>query len=194
MGATLTNSQHDSQSPLKNRLIAESKQFLIVFLYLLLCLGLMVNYKRAILADYGISYLDYGYATLEALILSKIILIGHLWRLEKRRFMDRPLIYSTLYSALMFSLLIICFSVIERLIEGWLHHKEAAETFHEMLSQGWYEMLARCLLTFVVFIPYFAFRGIGELVGEGQLFELFFHKRSALTVQSSDGSASLKSI
>ena len=187
------NSQRDSQSSLKHRLVDEGKQFLIIFLYFLLCLGLMVNYKRAILADYGINYLDYGYAILEALILSKIILIGHLWRLEKRRFMDKPLIYTTLYSALIFSLLVICFNVIEKVIEGWLHHKEVAETFHEMLSKGWYEMLAKCLFIFVIFIPYFAFRGVGELVGQGKLLELFFHKRSALTVQSSDSSAPGKS-
>ena len=182
------NSKRDSQSSLRNRLVDESKQFLMIFLYLSLCLGFMVNYKRAILADYGINYLDYGYAIIEALILSKIILIGHLWRLEKRKFMDKPLIYTTVYSALIFSLLVICFSVIERVIEGWLHHKAAAETFHETLSKDWHEILARCLFMFVVFIPYFAFREVGGLMGEGKLFELFFHKRSALTVQSSDDS------
>ncbi|MFO1429933.1 MAG: hypothetical protein U1F76_07325 [Candidatus Competibacteraceae bacterium] len=187
------NSQRDSQSSLKNRLVAESKQFLIIFLYLSLCLGFMVNYKRAILADYDISYREYGYVIIEALILAKIILIGHLWRLEKRRFMDRPLIYTTIYSALLFSLLVIGFNVIEQVIEGWLHHKAAAETFQEMFAKGWHEMLARCLFVFIIFIPYFAFREVGELMGEGQLFALFFQQRSALIVQSADGSASLKS-
>ena len=182
------NSKRDSQSSLKNRLVDESKQFLMIFLYLSLCLGFMLNFKRAILADYGINYQNYGYAILEALILSKIILIGHLWGLEKRWFMDKPLIYKTVYSALIFSLLVIGFSVIEQVIKGWLHHEKLAETFHERLSQGRYEMLARCLLIFVVFIPYFALRQIGGLVGQGKLFKLFFHQRSALTIQSSDDS------
>ncbi len=182
------NSKRDFQSSLKNRLVAESKQFLMIFLYLSLCLGLMVNFKRAILADYDINYREYGYVIIEALILSKIILIGHLWRLEKRRFMDKPLIYTTLYSALIFSLLVICFNVIEQVIEGWLHHKAVAETFHEMLEKGWHQMLARCLLIFVIFIPYFAFREVGDLMGEGKLFELFFHQRSALPIQSADDS------
>jgi Na+/H+ antiporter NhaC len=187
------NSKSNPQSSLKNRLVDESKQFLMIFLYLSLCLGFMVNFKRAILADYGINYREYGYVIIEALILSKIILIGHLWRLDKRRFMDKPLIYTTVYAALIFSLLVICFNVIEQVIEGWLHHKAVAETFHEMLEKGWHQMLARCLLIFVIFIPYFAFREVGELVGQGKLLELFFHRRSALTVQSSDSSAPGKS-
>ena len=186
------NSQRDPQSSLKNRLVAESRQFLTIFLYLSLCLGLMVNYKRVILADYGINYREYGYVIIEALILSKIILIGHLWQLEKRRFMDKPLIYTTVYAALIFSLLVICFNVIEQVIEGWLHHKAVAETFQEMLEKGWHQMLARCLFIFVIFIPYFAFIEVGRLMGEGKLLELFFHKRSALTIQSSDSSAPLK--
>ena len=187
------NSQRNPQSSLKNRLVVESKQFLMIFLYLLLCLGLMVNFKRAILADYGINYREYGYVIIEAFILAKIILIGHLWQLEKRRFMDKPLIYTTVYSALIFSLLVICFNVIEQVIEGWLQHKAVAETFQEMLEKGWHQMLARCLFVFIIFIPYFAFIEVGRLMGEGQLFALFFHKRSALTVQAADGSASLKS-
>lgn len=187
------NSKSNPQSSWKNRLVAESKQFLMIFLYFSLCLGFMVNFKRAILADYGISYREYGYVIVESFILAKIILIGHLWRLEKRRFMSRPLIYTTLYSAFLFSLLVIGFNVIEQVIEGWLHHKAAAETFQEMFAKGWHEMLARCLFVFIIFIPYFAFRAVGELIGEGQLFALFFHKRSALTIQAADGAAPLKS-
>jgi hypothetical protein len=122
--------------------------------------------------------------------LSKFILIGQVWRLEKRRFVDRPLIYTTLYSALVFSLLVIGISALERVVKGWLHHKAVAETFHEILSQGSYETLARCLLTFIVFVPYFAFRQIGELVGQDKMLALFLHKRSALTVQSPDGTTS----
>lgn len=180
-GAILMNEKSDSQSSLKDRLAAETKRFLMIFIYLLLSLGLMTNYKRAILADYGISFLEYGYAVIEAFILAKVILIGHMWRLEKKRYMDRPLIYTTLYSALIFSLLVIGFHVIEQVISGWFHHRTIAETVYEMIEKGWHEMLAWCLFLFVIFIPYFAFQEIGAILGEGKLAELFFMKRSAMT-------------
>ena len=180
-GAILMNGKSDSQSSLKDRLVAETKRFLMIFIYLLLSLGVMVNYKRAILADYGISFIDYGYATIEAFILAKVILIGHMWRLEKKRYMNRPLIYTTLYSALVFSLLVIVFNVIEQVISGWFHHRTIIETVYEMIEKGWHEMLARCLFLFVIFIPYFAFMELGAILGEGKLVELFFMKRSAMT-------------
>ena len=175
------NGKSDSQSSLKDRLAAETKRFLMIFVYLLLSLGLMTNYKRAILADYGISYFEYGYAVIEAFILAKVILIGHVWQLEKKKFMDKPLIYTTLYAALIFSLLVIGFSVIEQVISGWLHHKTVAATVYEVIEKGWHEMLARCLFLFVIFIPYFAFQEIGAILGKGKLVELFFMKRSAMT-------------
>lgn len=182
------NGKSDSQFSLKDRLVAETKRFLMIFIYLLLSLGLMMNYKRAILADYGISYFEYGYVVIEAFILAKVILIGHVWRLEKKRYMDKPLIYTTLYSALIFSLLVIGFNVIEQVISGWLHHRTVVETVYEMIEKGWHEMLARCLFLFVIFIPYFAFQEIGALLGEGKLVEVFFLRRAASTGYSNGDS------
>jgi hypothetical protein len=169
------------RAPVKSRLIEEGKRFLWIFLYFALCLTLLLNYKRAILADYSIHFMDYGYALLEALILAKIIMIGQIFRLETRLFGDRPLIYATVYSALVFALLVICFSAIEQAIDGWLHHRTLAETAARILSHGWHEMLAKCLFMFVVSLPYFAFRAIGRTLGEGKLAQLFFHRRTALT-------------
>jgi hypothetical protein len=57
-----------------------SQQILEIFLYLSLCAGVMMNYKRAILADYYINYLDYGHAIAEGFIVSKFILIGQVWK------------------------------------------------------------------------------------------------------------------
>jgi hypothetical protein len=177
----IPDSQGAARPPMKSRLLAEGKRFLAIFLYFALCLALLLNYKRAILADYSIRYLDYGYAFVEALILAKIVMIGQILQLERRVFGDRPLIYATLYSALVFSLLVVCFGAIEQTIDGWLHHRTLAETFQRILSHGWHEMLAKSLFMFVVFLPYFAFREIGATLGEGTLFKLFFHRRTTLT-------------
>jgi hypothetical protein len=41
------------------------------------------------------------------------------------------------------------------------------------------ESLARSMVTFVAFIPFFAFAKLGFVLGEGKLDKLFFRRRSA---------------
>jgi hypothetical protein len=47
-------------------------------------------YRRLTLAEFGLTYLHYGFAFIEALIIAKVILIGDAFRLG-RRFEDRLL-------------------------------------------------------------------------------------------------------
>lgn len=52
----------------------------------------------------------------------------------------------------------------------------------ELRAEGWYELLARCLITFVVFIPFFAFKELGRTFGqEGKVGRLFFRNRYSPT-------------
>ncbi len=81
---------------LRERLKQEGREFLIIFLYLALCLTVLLLFKQAILADYQISYLRHGYAIVEALMLSKMIVLGQAWRLGEK-YRENPLIYPTLY-------------------------------------------------------------------------------------------------
>ena len=182
----MMNSENSNPSSLKEKLRYEGREFLIIFLYLAPCLGVLALYKRAILADYSLFYIQQGYALVEALILSKIILLGQSLQLgEKHK--EKPLIYSTLYRALVFSLFIIGFKIVERLLDGLLHHQRVVEIIHEVLNGGWHEMLVSGLLMFLIFIPFFAFWEIRQLIGEDKLFQLFFRQRSAMTVHSSAG-------
>jgi hypothetical protein len=41
------------------------------------------------------------------------------------------------------------------------------------------ELLARCMIMFVAFIPFFAFEELERVLGEGKLSKLFFRRRSA---------------
>jgi len=42
-------------------------------------------------------------------------------------------------------------------------------------------LLARCLITFVAFIPFFAFKELGRVLGEDKIRTLFFRGRAATT-------------
>ena len=57
-----------------------------------------------------------------------------------------------------------------------LHHRPVANEFRFTGGQG-FEILARVQLMLVAFVPFFAFRQISTVLGEGKLFELFFRRR-----------------
>jgi hypothetical protein len=62
------------------------------------------------------------------------------------------------------------------LIDG----KSLIGAFGEVMSQYNYEWLAGALVIFVAFIPFFAFRELNQVLGEGTLRHLFFKNRSAM--------------
>jgi hypothetical protein len=135
-------------------------------------------YRRFVLAEYQISYLHYGTAVIEALILAKVILIGDAVGLGRRTH-DKPLIYPTVRKAVVFSVFVGIFAIVEHMVEGLIHGKGVAGGLATLWSEGKDEILARCLVTFFAFIPFFAFRELGMLMGEGKLRRLFFRRDAA---------------
>jgi hypothetical protein len=85
----------------------------------------------------------------------------------------------TVYKAIVFSIFVGLFGVVESTISGLLHGKGVAGGFEELISAGRYELLARCMVMFVAFIPFFAFEELERVLGEGKLGKLFFRRRSA---------------
>jgi hypothetical protein len=135
-----------------------------------------------ILAEYNIHYLKYGVAIIEALVLAKII-----WAADKlglganKLFKNKPLIYPTLYDAAVFGLFVGIFSVVEHTIAGLLKGKGWLGGLAELRAEGGYELIARCLITFCVFIPFFAFKELARTFGdESKLGRLFFRDRTAM--------------
>lgn len=169
---------NEERAGIKARLLEETKTMLILFVYLSLFFGAFTMYGRLMLAEYGIAYLQYGYNFIEALVLSKVILLGQFLRLGER-FNNRPLIVPTLYKTLWFSGLILVFSILEHLIGGWLHGKSTGVILQGILDQGLPQILARTLVKVLALVPLFAVIEIGRVVGAGNLFELFFRRRTS---------------
>lgn len=143
------------------------------FIYLAAFFGVFTWYRRLILAEYGMSYVHYGIAVIEALVLAKVIMLGDMLRLG-RRSEAKPLIYSTLGKAVVFTVWVGIFSFIEHTIGGLFEGKGLEQGLGEIRDEGWDALLARCLVTFIAFIPFFAFKELGRVLGSGKLFDLFF--------------------
>ena len=122
--------------------------------------------------------MHYGVSVIQALVLAKVIMVGRALRLG-RRLKDHPLIVPTVYKAVVFTIFVGIFGVVESTISGLLHGKGIAGGFDEFMSAGRYELLARCMVMFVAFIPFFAFEELERVLGEGKLGKLFFRRRSA---------------
>jgi hypothetical protein len=166
------SSSMNSNFGMKQKISHEMNEFIIVFPYLALVIGVFHIYKWLLLAEYHVGYFVYGYSLVEALILAKVILIGKSLGIGER-FSGKPLIIPTLYKTMLFALFVLAFSILEHLTSGFLHGKDLARIFQELIHSR-YEILARVLMMFVAFIPFFAFGEAMRVIGEVKLFELFF--------------------
>jgi hypothetical protein len=162
----------------KQKLFHEMIEYWINFVYLSIFFGVFTSYRRLIMAEYQIGYQHYGIVLIKALVLAKVIMIGDVLRLG-RNLEDKPLIFPTLYKSAVFSILVAVFNVLEDAIKGLLHGRGLAGGIDELISKGNYELLAGFLVVFFAFVPFFAFKELGRLLGEGKIRDLFFRGKSA---------------
>jgi len=165
----------DMKASLKEKLVQEMKEMLVIFLYLALFFCTFTTYRRLVMREVGVSYFHYGFALLKALVLAKVVLLGQYARLGKI-FDDRPLIVPTLYKVVLFSLFTLVFEILEHAVGGLLDGKAMRDALREISGVGRDELLARTLTVLSAFIPFFAFTETGRRLGEGKLSEMFFKK------------------
>jgi len=171
---------------LKQRALAELKVYWIITLYLWLFFGCFTVYRRLILAETGVSYVHYGIALVEAMVIAKVVLIGRIFGFS-RRFEDRPLIVPVIYKSIVFALLVMGFGIVEHLADGWIHHRGLLEGLHEIAAAGGYEIGARMLTLTVAFVPFFAFYELGRVLGTNRLAGMFFAGTNAAGAQARGG-------
>jgi hypothetical protein len=165
----------------KTRVIKEIKEVAVLFIYLLVFFCAFTTYRLLVLSEYRIGYAGYVYAVVEALILSKVIIIGRLLKIG-HRFKNHPLIVPTLWKTATFSLFIIAFAILEHLCDGFLHHESLAQIRERVMSIGVPEMLARALMICTALFPLFAIEEIGGVVGEGKIQEWMFRRKPTESV------------
>jgi hypothetical protein len=162
---------------LKEKIFHEMAEYWINVGYLALVFAAFTQYRRLVLAAHDFTYTNYWVAVIEALILAKVVMIGDVLRLG-RRLDHKPLIYSTVLKTVIFSLFVGAFTLIEHVIKGLWMGKGLTGGLVDLLGKGHHELLAGCLVVFVAFIPFFAFRELGRVLGEGKIRTLFFRRRA----------------
>ncbi|MGN6733799.1 MAG: hypothetical protein ACTHMB_17800 [Candidatus Binatia bacterium] len=157
----------------KKKAIHELIEYWINFGYLAFFLVAFTWYRRLILAEYQVQYTNYWMPLIEAAVLAKVIMIGDLLRLG-RRMENKPLIVSAVFRAVMFSVWVAIFNVLEETVRGLLHGQGITGGFEDILNRGWYELLSRCVVIFAAFIPFFSFKELERVLGQEKLRTLFW--------------------
>ena len=152
------------------------ESYLIITAYLWVALGSFTIYRRLVLAETGISYLHYGIALVEAMIIAKVVLIGRVFGYG-RRFEDAPLTWPVLYKAVMFALLVLGFAVVEHIVSAWYHAKGIQGVFESVAAVKLSEVGARVLLLTVTLVPFFAFWEVARVLGPDRMRALFTTRR-----------------
>jgi hypothetical protein len=179
-----------STASFRQKALREFKEMAALSLYLYICLGAVLLLKAAVLQDVGVNFAVWGIAAVKALLLAKFMLLGRALELGKR-FRDRPLIWPTLYHALMFLILLLVLSTIEEIVVGSIRHRSLSDSLTHVVGDTVFEGIAVCLILFLILVPYSAFVFLADVLGERETFRLFFVDGSrAISVQSQQSSVS----
>jgi hypothetical protein len=166
------NNPTTAKPSLRHRATEELKEFLILSLYLYVCLGAIIIMKSAILKDVGVEFDAWGVAAIKALLLAKFMLIGKAMRLGENK--SQPLVWPTIYQSLLTLFLLIVLTTLEEILVGALHHRTVSESLTHVAGDRLDIVLATFLIMFLILVPYFAFRNLAEVLGRGVLTRLFF--------------------
>jgi hypothetical protein len=153
-------------------------EYWINVIYLTLVFAAFTQYRRFILAAHDITYTNYGFAVIEALVLAKVIMIGEVVRLG-RGLENKPLIYPTLYKTAIFTLFLGIFTVLENVVKVLWKGTGFTGDIANFLGKGPHEFIANALIVFVAFIPFFGVKELGRVIGQDKIRALFFRRRDA---------------
>src|SRR5215813_2842756 len=159
----------------KRKLFLEMAAYWINVVYLTILFAVFTSYRRLILTQYDIAYSNWGISFLKALVLAKVVMVGGLFHFG-RSLEKKPLILATLFKSFLFTMWVALFAAVESALRGLLHGKGVAGAMDHLLSEGAHEFYAKCLVVFVAFIPFFAFKELGRVLGKGIIWDLFFRK------------------
>jgi hypothetical protein len=165
---------------LRERGVHELKEMAVITVYLFVVLATVLLMKAAVLHEQGIAFTPLSIAIVKAAVLAKFILIGDAMRLGEG-FKSQPLIWPTIYKSVSFLIFLVILTIIEEIVVGLFHHQSAAASLQELFGVKLQETVAGIVLLQLALIPFFGFRELSEVLGQGTMSRLFFSDRGAVT-------------
>ena len=163
---------------LKERAFEEFKRFVAILLYLWVVFGLLSIHKNLVLSQRHLDYEEHTFAIINALVFAKVLLLGEALHLG-RRFENKTLIYPILYKCFVFSIVLICFHVMETVAVGVWHGNTIIDSVPPLLGWNPKGLLAVGFTCFVLLLPFFGFREIARVMGRTEMRTLLFGRTRA---------------
>ena len=153
--------------------LAELRRYLAMFAYLWVLFGVLALHEDVVLRERGIQVSLYGWASVNALVLAKVMLIAEDLKLG-HRLRARPLIYPVVLDSLILALLFVAVHVLEHVIGGLIAGEALAASVPSIGGVGIQGLLCVALIAFVALIPFFAFRHISQEIGPDRMRAVLF--------------------
>ncbi len=163
------------KAELKLKAKHELRELTIIFVYLAFFFCALITYDMLLLHKSHVEGLTYAFALINALIITKVIMIGEYAHVGKRG-ETKALILSALWKAFLFSWLVFAFHVVEEVIKRLIHGAAMAEASRELRLE---ELAGRSIVVFCTFIPLFGFREFQRVLGEEKFYQILFHSEEA---------------
>ena len=173
-GGNMTKSA-EQKTTMKEKAKHELKEMVVIFLYLAFFFCALTTYTMVLLSEYHEETWNYGFAIINALVITKVVMIGEAVKVGTR-YEARPLLLSALWKAFMFWLLVLAFHFVEELIKRLWHGADLATASREIRID---DLISRSIIIFCVFIPFFGFREFQRVLGEDKFYNLLFCSEAA---------------
>jgi hypothetical protein len=160
----------------KQKLFHEFREYLINVIYMTLFFSAVIHYRRLVLAEHGIILDDYFMGIIKALVIAKVVMIGAFMRIS-RKFEHKPLIIPTIYKAILFTLWVMLFDLVEIYIKAFIKTLDFADAFNGMthhINPAWF---GAAVVICISFLPFFAMKEISRVMGPDKFRDFFFKKR-----------------
>jgi hypothetical protein len=158
------------------RLGHELREYLIAALYLYVCFAAILFHEQAVLKARGLDLAVFGFAMAKALIAAKFMVTAQALGFAGGM-AGKPLIWRLAYRSLAFLALLVVLEVIEEVVAGAIHGRTPLASLAELGGGSLQQILATCILLWLILLPYFLVRLIGAELGKGVLFRMFFGPR-----------------
>jgi len=154
----------------KEKIKHELREMLWLFLYLAFFFCALVAYDTLLLKQYEVEYWNFGFALLNAAVITKVIMIGEYAKLGTRH-EGKALFISAVWKAFVFGLLVFAFHVVEEIVKRLIH---GADVQHASQDLRFEQFTGRAIVVFCTFVPLFVFREFRRVMGEEEFNSLVF--------------------
>src|SRR5271166_4917342 len=168
-----------AESPIPAFIIKEIAEALPAIVFFAIGFNLIVLTTQLILDDYGAQFAGFMVATMAALLVGKAVLVAKLLPFF-RRFDNAPLIQPILFKTIVYWAVVFLARFLEKLVE-YLFSGGRIGGIPEYVTTHftWHRFVAIQIWIFVLFLIYVTADELNTLFGHGELFKIFFTRRSS---------------